>query len=156
MNRIALFLFAVFIVVSTAQADDPDARTREVVRAVFSEVWSKGNVDLIPELFSKDYVGHFPGGETARGHEALAAQVTAHRSAFPDWTEEIEEEIYDGNRVAIRFRSRGTNKGSFMGNPPTGNHLEITEAVIFRLKDGKISEQWVYPDIVSMQRQLAP
>lgn len=126
-----------------------------MVRAVFSEVWSKGDVYLIPDLFSEDFVGHFPG-ETVHGLEELAAQVTAHRSAFPDWTEEIEEAIFDGNRVAIRFRSRGTNKGEFMGNPPTGTHVEITEAVFFRLKDGKIIEQWVYPDIVSMQRQLAP
>ena len=142
------------IMMSCAPSDDAvEVRNREVVRTVFSEIWSKGNVDLIPELFSENYVGHFPG-ETVHGREGLAAQVTAHRSSFPDWTEEVEDEIVDGDRVAIRFKSRGTNLGDFLGNPPSGNSVEISEVAIFRFMNGKISEQWVYPDILSLQRQL--
>ena len=41
-----------------------------------------------------------------------------------------------------------------MGNPPTGNRVEISEVAIFRLRDGRIAEQWVYPDMLSMQQQL--
>ena len=67
---------------------------------------------------------------------------------------EVEDEIVDGDRVAIRFTSRGTNMGDFMGNPPTGNRVEISEVAIFKLLNGKVSEQWVYPDILSLQRQL--
>jgi steroid delta-isomerase-like uncharacterized protein len=154
MNRIALFLPVALIVVSCATSRDAvEARNHEVVRAVFSELWSKGNVGLIPVLFTEDYVGHFPG-ETVHGRGGLAAQVIAHREAFPDWTEVVEEEIVDDDRVAVRFTSRGTNTGDFLGNPPTGNSVEISEVVIFRFTDGKISEQWVYPDILSLQRQL--
>ena len=42
-----------------------------------------------------------------------------------------------------------------MGNPPTGNRVEISEVVILRMSNGQIAEQWVYPDILSMQQQLA-
>ena len=154
MNRIALLLPVALIIVSCAPSDDAvEVKNREVVRMVFSEIWSKGNVDLITELFSENFVGHFPA-ETVHGREGLAAQVLAHRSAFPDWTEEVEDEIVDHDRVAIRFTSRGTNMGDFMGNPPTGNRVEISEVAIFKLLNGKVSEQWVYPDILSLQRQL--
>jgi hypothetical protein len=78
----------------------------------------------------------------------------AHRKAFPDWNEEVEDEIMNHDRVAVRFTSRGTNTGDFLGNPPTGNQVEISEVAIFRLLDGKIVEQWVYPDMLSLQRQL--
>jgi len=54
----------------------------------------------------------------------------------------------------VRFRSRGTNLGEFLDSPPTGNHVQISEAAIFKLEDGKIVEQWVYPDILSLQAQL--
>jgi steroid delta-isomerase-like uncharacterized protein len=156
MTRITLLLSAALILVSCARSDDRiEARNRGVVRAVFSEIWSKGNVDLIPELFSENYVGHFPA-ETAHGREDLAAQVIAHRTAFPDWTEEIEDLIADGDRIAVRFTSRGTNLGDFFGNPPTGNTVEISEVVVFKFMNGKISEQWVYPDILGLQRQLMP
>jgi len=125
----------------------------EVVQIIFSEVWSKGNVDLIDELYAADFVGHFPG-ETFHGREGIASHVTAHRAAFPDWTEEIEDTIAEHDRVVARFRSRGTNLGEFFDNAPTGNSVEISEVAIFKLKDGKVVEQWVYPDMLSMQRQL--
>lgn len=125
----------------------------EVIRVVFAEVWSRGNVDLIDELYSTDFVGHFPA-ETVHGREGIRSQVLAHRASFPDWTEEIEDLIAEQDRVVARFSSSGTNLGEFLGHPPTGNRVEISEVAIFKLKDGKIVEQWVYPDILSMQRQL--
>ena len=129
------------------------ARNLDVINIVFSEVWSKGNVDLIGEVYSEDFVGHFPAG-TFHGLEGLRSRVIAHRLAFPDWTEEIEDTITEGDQVVARFTSRGTNLGKFLDSPPTGNRVEISEVAIFKLKDGKIIEQWVYPDMLSMQRQL--
>ena len=62
--------------------------------------------------------------------------------------------IAEQDRVVARFTSSGTNLGDFLGSPPTGNRVEISEVAVFRLRDGKIVEQWVYPDILTMQRQL--
>ena len=126
----------------------------EVINIVFSEIWSKGNVDLIDQLFAENFVGHFPEG-TVHGREGLRAGVIAHRSSFPDWTEEIADTIADRDRVVVRFISRGTNLGEFLNNPPTGNRVEISEVAIFKLKNGLVIEQWVYPDILSLQRQLS-
>jgi steroid delta-isomerase-like uncharacterized protein len=120
---------------------------------VFSEIWSKGNVDLIDDLFAEDFVGHFPG-QTLYGRQALVNTVKAHRTSFPDWTEEIKDTIAERDRVVVRFRSHGTNLGEFIGNLATGNQVDISEVAIFRLSNGKIIEQWVYPDMLSLQRQL--
>jgi steroid delta-isomerase-like uncharacterized protein len=155
MNRIVLLLPAavIMIMMGCAPSDDPvKTGNIEVVHAVF-EIWSKGSVELIDDLFADNFVGHFPEG-TVHGREGLQAEVIAHRTAFPDWTEEVEDTIADRDRVVIRFTSRGTNLGDFLGNPPTRNRVEVSEVAIFRLSDGKIVEQWVYPDILSMQRQL--
>ena len=142
------------MLVGCAASEDPvKVKNVEVVHVVFSEIWSKGNVDLIDDVFAEDFVGHFPA-ETVHGREGILAEVTAHRTAFPDWTEEVEDTIADRDRVVVRFTSRGTNLGDFLGNPPTGNHVEISEVAIFKLSDGRIVEQWVYPDMLSLQRQL--
>jgi len=155
MHRSVLLLPVVFITISCAPPDDSvDADNAGVIRAVFYQIWSKGHVELIPDLFSENYVGHFPGGDIVHGREGLAAAVLAHREAFPDWTEDVEDEISDHDRIAVRFTSRGTNTGDFLGNPPTGGRVEISEVAIFRLEDGKIAEQWVYPDMLGLQRQL--
>jgi len=149
-----LFLAVLASISCAAPGKSVQGGNDELVRTVFSDIWSKGNVELIPGLFSENFVGHFPGGDIVRGREGLAAEVMAHRKAFPDWTEEVQDEITDHDRIAVRFTSRGTNTGDFMGNPPTGNRVEISEVAIFRLEGGQIVEQWVYPDVLSLQRQL--
>jgi len=156
MSRIVLLVPAAvtMILIGCAASDDPvKVRNIEVVHVVHSEIWSKGNVDLIDNLFAENFVGHFPAG-TVHGREGVLARVIAHRTAFPDWTEEVEDTIADRDRVVVRFTSRGTNLGAFLGNPPTRNRVEISEVSIFKLSDGKIVEQWVFPDMRSMQQQL--
>jgi len=156
MNRTFLLLLAGMSILFGAcslPSNRVESKNTEVVREVFSEVWSKGNVGLIDALYAEDYIGHFPG-ETFHGRKGIRSHVLAHRKAFPDWTEEVEDTITEGNQVVARFRSRGTNLGEFLNNAPTGKRIEITEVAIFRLKDGKIAEQWVYPEMLSMQRQL--
>lgn len=156
MKRFVLFVSAAVIVIlagCAASGDAVEATNVETVHAVFTEIWSKGNLGVIDDLFAEDFVGHFPG-ETVHGREGLRAQVISHRTSFPDWTEQVEDTIADGDLVVVRFTSRGTNLGDFLGNPPTGNHVEISEVAIFRLQGGRIVEQWVYPDILGLQRQL--
>lgn len=156
MKRTVLLVSAAVIMMlagCTASDDALRGSNVDVVHQVFAEIWSKGNVDLVDDLFADDFVGHFPG-ETVHGQEGLKAEVISHRTAFPDWTEEVEDTIADGDRVVVRFTSRGTNSGEFLGNPPTGNHVEISEVAIFRLSNGRIVEQWVYPDMLALQQQL--
>lgn len=156
MRRLDLLLLIAMIMtlMGCGPSDDEiKAKNIDVVHVVFSEVWSRGNVDLIDELYGANFVGHFPAG-TFHGQEGIRGRVIAHRVAFPDWTEEIEDTIAEQDRVVARFTSRGTNLGDFLDKPPTGNRIEISEVAIFQLKDGKIVEQWVYPDMLSMQRQL--
>lgn len=156
MSRIVLLLPAAvtMMLIGCAASDDPvKARNVEVVHVVFAEIWSRGNVDLIGDVFAEDFIGHFPA-KTVHGREGILAEVIAHRTAFPDWTEEVEDTIADRDRVVVRFTSRGTNLGDFLGKPPTRNHVEISEVAIFKLANGRIVEQWVYPDMLSLQRQL--
>lgn len=124
-----------------------------VVTAQFTEVWNAGNVDLIPEVYSNDFVGHFPGGDI-HGHAGIRDVVTHHRLAFPDWTEQIEDLVFEGDTVAVRFSSTGTNLGPNRGRPATNRSVRISEMAIYRIVDGKIAEQWVVPDTHSLLQQL--
>ena len=156
LRKVILLLSTSLTMLAGGCASSPrtvESRNIDVVRVVFSEVWSKGDIGLVDELYDVNFVGHFPG-ETFNGREGIRSHVLAHRKSFPDWTEEIQDIFAERNSVAVRFTSRGTNLGDFLGSPATGNRVEISEAAIFKLKDGKIVEQWVYPDMLSLQRQL--
>ena len=86
------------------------SRNIEVVELQHSEIWSKGNADLIETVYSEDFIGHFPN-ETVRGRAEIRSHVEALRTAFPDWIEVLDDIIADGDRVVTRFTARGTNLG---------------------------------------------
>jgi predicted ester cyclase len=58
------------------------------------------------------------------------------------------------DRIVGRSPSGGPNLGGFLGRPPTGRRVAISEVAMFRVRDGRIAEQRVHPDVLSMQRQL--
>ena len=155
--QIVMQIFIMFFIITdnTFSQENYLERNKELVRRMDEEVWNKGNFEIIDELYSPNFVWHFlPTGSETAGLESLREEVRNHRKAFPDWTEEIKHIIAEGDLVVIHFVSKGTNEGSFMGNPPTGKSVQINEMSIFRIVDGKIAEQWLLPDILSMQRQL--
>lgn len=130
-------------------------RNKDLIRRLHEEVWSKGNVNKLDEFYSEEIVWHLlPLGVELKGLDQLEDRIQNHRQAFPDWTEKIQQIVAEGDLVATHFASTGTNKGSFLGNPPTGKQIQINEMAIHRIVDGKIVEQWVIPDVFSLNQQL--
>ena len=127
---------------------------KSVVLRAEAELWSKGNLAVADELYSPDFVCHFVGGQEWRGLPGIKGAVSSHRTSFPDWNERVDDIIAEGDRVAMRITSTGTQRGSFMGSPPSGRKVSIQEFHIFRLADGKIVEQWGMPDIQGLKSQL--
>jgi predicted ester cyclase len=121
-----------------------------------AEVWNKTNLDILDKLFIHDFVMHFlPDGSEMRGIDSLRVHVREHCTAFPDWREEIKRIVAERDLVVIHYVSTGTNQGRWLGNSPTGIRIQINEVSIFRIEDGRIAEQWLLPDLFSMQQQLA-
>lgn len=130
-------------------------KNKELILTMNLEIWNKGNLAAIDELYSQNFVGHFlPDGSEDKGIEALREHVKKHREAFPDWKEEIKHIVAEKDLVVIQFESSGTNHGSWAGNPPTGKKVRINEFAILRIEKGKIAEQWLLPDIYNLRKQL--
>jgi steroid delta-isomerase-like uncharacterized protein len=129
---------------------------KRLVRQMNAEVWNKTNLDIVDKLYTPDFVLHFlPDGSELRGIDSLRAHIREHRKAFPDWSEEIKRIVAERDLVVIQYVSTGTNQGRWLGNSPTGRRIQINEVSIFRIEDGRIAEQWLLPDLFSMQQQLA-
>ncbi|NLO26717.1 MAG: ester cyclase [Actinobacteria bacterium] len=130
------------------------AANKAAVLRAGGEVWSKGDLDVVDELCTPDYVCHFVVGLEWRGREGIREQVRSHRTSFPDWHEQVDDIVAEGDRVAIRFTSTGTHLGEFSGIPPTGKKASIREIAIHRMVDGMIAEQWGMPDQLGLMQQL--
>jgi steroid delta-isomerase-like uncharacterized protein len=130
------------------------AANKAAVLRAGEELWSNGDLAVVDELYTADYVCHFPVGPEWRGREGIREQVRSHRTSFPDWCEQADDIVAEGDRVAIRFTSTGTHLGEFAGIPPTGKKVSIQEIAIHRMVDGMIAEQWGMPDQLGLMRQL--
>jgi steroid delta-isomerase-like uncharacterized protein len=140
---------------NTKTPEDALEGNKQLVREMNAEVWNKTNLDIVDSLFTPDFVMHFlPDGSELRGIDSLRAHVLEQHTAFPDWSENIIRIVAEQDLVVIQYISTGTNKGRWLGNSPSGKRIQINEVSIFRIEDGKISEQWLLPDLFSMQQQL--
>lgn len=156
LRMIGPFLFTIIFVACTSDQNNSILeKNKDLVLTMNHEVWNKGNLETIGMLFSADFIQHFlPDNSELKGIKALRESVREHREAFPDWKEDIKHIVAEDDLVVIQFESSGTNLGSWLGNPPTGRKVHINEFSILRVKDGKIIEQWLLPDIFNLNKQL--
>ena len=129
-------------------------QSKAVIQRAEDEVWNKGDLAAVDGIYAPDFVCHFVDGIEWRGQDGIKAAVASHRKSFPDWHERVEDMIAEGDRVAIRIHSTGTQRGAFNGIPATGKRVSIEEIHIFRLEHGKIAEQWCMPDVHGLLEQL--
>lgn len=126
-----------------------------LVSRIWNEVWNRGELDACDEILAGDYTGVIPGQpEPIRGPEAFKQMVAAYRAGFPDVHLTVDDVFADGDRVAVRWVSRGTHLGSLMGIPPTGRHIEVMGISLFQVVDGKVASEWEGFDTMGMMRQL--
>jgi predicted ester cyclase len=99
-------------------------------------------MDVVDELFTSELA------------EQAKQGITAYRSAFPDWREDIVDVVAEEEMVVGRFKCSGTHRGEMMGMPPTGRHMEVDEIYFLRVEDGKFVEFWGLEDNLTRMRQL--
>ena len=132
------------------------AEENKAIMRRFWEVWEQGNIDLLDELLSPDYINHnlaTPG--LSSGPEGVKAVVSMFRSAMPDIKVVVEDIIAESDKVATRYALEGTHRGGeLFAVPPTGQRLSIKSITVERVLDGRIREHWRNTDELGMMRQL--
>jgi steroid delta-isomerase-like uncharacterized protein len=130
---------------------------KALVRREIEELFNHtGDLDVAGEVYAPDFVGHDPTmPEGLRGIEAARQFAAGMRSAFPDLTCTVEDQIAEGDKVVTRWSASGTHQGETEElGPPTGNRMEITGISIERISEGKVVESWDNYDAMGMMQQL--
>jgi steroid delta-isomerase-like uncharacterized protein len=89
-----------------------------------------------------------------RGSDAYLKAIGKMSEVFPDLHATVEDAFGNGDRVVLRVTIEGTQRGPLWGIPATGNKLRWTGNNIYRLESGKIVEEWVAEDWLTVFRQL--
>lgn len=118
------------------------------------DIWSKGNLTAIDELFAADFVSHYPGGPT-HDRESYKQWVTMQFAAFSDVHCTVDDMVVEEDKVVVRWTWRGIHsKGEYMEIAPTGKQVTITGISILRIVGGKIAEEWGNSDDLGFMQQL--
>jgi hypothetical protein len=124
-------------------------------RRWFDEGCSRGNLDLVDELYAPDYVTHAVGPDFPPSREGLTLFIQALRAGLPDLQCPVAEVAAEGDRVAGRFSLRGTHRGPLFGIPATGRPVDVGVMVIVRFDAaGKWVEDWACWDQLGLLQQL--
>jgi predicted ester cyclase len=85
--------------------------------------------------------------DTAIGTDRAVAEALDPIAEREQWLSERE-------LVAWRWRLRGTHRGGLLGVAASGQELDFTGATIARVRDGLIVELEMFPDAMTLMRQL--
>jgi len=125
-----------------------------LARRIFDQAFNQGNLAIIDELISAEAATHTAGWDMPTNRLGLKQMIATLRSAFPDLSCAIVDEIAAGDRLAALWTLRGTHQGSLFGNPPTGRLVQVQAFLFARTADGRIAEEWILVDHMSMLQQL--
>ncbi len=143
-----------------ASPSPPDPRVeanKATVRHAL-EGLSAGDVDAFLSALAPDYVRHcqaMPAElQELRGPDAMRAWLLGNAATFPDYREEIQELVGEGDFVAWRSVGMGTQLGRMGPFPATGRRMSIVIIGMHRFENGKVAETWTSWDNVAALAQL--
>jgi len=135
---------------------DPKRNAANLQR-LYDEVMNGHDVRAADALITADRPDHdstFPP-EFTTGREGFKKLMTMMIGAFPDMHFSTGFMVAEGDMVGAFNQVTGTQRGEFMGMPPTGKSFTVNNADFCRFtEDGMICEHWGLIDVAAMMRQL--
>ena len=139
---------------ASADATSADA-LKAVVRRFNEDVMSSGDASAVEEVCGPEFVCHISGQPPEmHGLRWVTRSVTGAHDSFPDLRMEVEDAVAEGDLVAARLSATGTHGGRYMGVAATGKAFSFGGISLYRVTDGKITEEWTVADRLSLLRQL--
>jgi len=121
----------------------------------FIDAYNARNLYLFDDLVAPDYIDHT---HQQQGRGPFRQLFTLAFEGFPDWHEEIEDMIAEGDKVWVWVTARGTHTGKWnlfgVTLPPTGRAVTMPMVFIWRIEDGRLAEGWEVDSEVNFLRNI--
>ncbi len=136
-------------------AFDPEDHVRRAIH----EIWNWRMLNKIQEYYAPTAVTHAAARRDLYGYGDLRPYMLSLIAAFPDCEMMVDHtnhigNAHDGYRVAARWTFHGHHRGYGIYGNPTGGPVRIIGASHYLIKDGKIAEEWMMFDELSIFKQV--
>lgn len=121
---------------------------------VYDTFWSTGDETQAREALAPDFIDRtLPPGRPQGVAGPLAASKGFH-AAVPDVHADIEQMIVAGDRVVTYLHFTGHFTGAFKGIQGKGQAVDFIATDIYRIQNGKITDNWHLEDNLTFLQQL--
>jgi steroid delta-isomerase-like uncharacterized protein len=127
---------------------------KSILYRVLDQALNQGNLAVVDELVAPGGICHQWSWGTPANRMGLKQLFAMFRTALPDLRCIVEDEISEGDKVAARWTMCGTQKGPFLGNPPTSKPIVVQGFVYARIENGQVIENWTMIDQMGVLQQL--
>lgn len=124
------------------------------VRRIPMELVSQGNLTVLDEVLSPDFVDHSFAPGMPQDKDGLQYVVGRLRTAMPDVQMTIDIELRDRDFVVHHVHGHGTNTGPAFGRAPTGRRIVWAETHIYRTRGPFVVEHWGVVKLDTIWREL--
>ena len=123
------------------------AKQNKEIEHRYIKAFEQGNVDLIADFLTPDYIYHGLGGREVKGIVDMKQFATFFHKGFPDIRFTFEDMVAEGDIVMYRYTMRGTHA-------PSGKKMSIMGFMQDRFKSGKLVESWEVLDRNELYQQI--
>lgn len=130
-----------------------ETQPKEIYRRIIEAI-ALNDLDGLERFISADVVDHNPIPGQAAGMDGFKQWIASARVSFPDLRGLVEDVIAEGDRVAARVTWYGTQRGDFLGVPPTNKRIVMTAFHHVRFAGGQAAEWWGTADLFGALQQV--
>ena len=132
-------------------------RNKATVRRMLERL-SAGDVAGFTDNLVPGYRRHCqampPGLQEIHGKETMHAWLASNLVTFPDFHEEVEWLVGEGDFVAWRSRATGTQAGALGPFPSTSRRMDLVIVGMHRFEGSLVAETWTSWDNLMVLTQL--
>ena len=132
-----------------------DAMSNEAIKALVRRAiaYNHGAADEGSEIFAPDFVAYMPS-KPPMGRRGLDQFIRHVTEGLSDFGYEIHDQIVQDDLVFNRVTARGVHTAELLGVPATCRSIEMRIINLFKVKDGRVVEQWAEPDLFGLLQQI--
>ncbi|MCD6034056.1 MAG: ester cyclase [Thermomicrobiales bacterium] len=133
-------------------------QNEDLVRRYWEVVYNEKRPERAADFLAEDFVRRntVRPQDNAPGTDDDVARARENLTDFPDLHITIEDVVAAEDEVVVRLIWSGTQDDDMeaWGAPATGRRASYDLVAIYRIACGRLAEQWVVADYLTMLRQL--
>lgn len=129
---------------------EPVGGNIRVVERFLQDVLNEHHGDHAANYLTEDAQFHAGTVGNFTGRAVVASVLASVVAAVPDLHADVQDIFGHGDEVVVRLVVSGTQEGLLLGIPASGRHVQWDAIDLYRIKNGKISQEWASEDLTAI------